>query len=274
MRLPRDEVTGRPGTGESVKKMHYCKMEERMNKYLALGCLVIMLCLSACGSGLAGNSSTAAPDVTEKTEAPIVTEPAAPPENPVQAAAETAAPAPEAPSQDANSGEEAGVVVQEEAVPVQAAEPPAPAVETPPVQEAGQNQESASGQFTGVMGTEFVIPDGFVQIDQIPNIGYQYTFWHPDYEIRIEVAEIAPGYLPEHALETDYDTASGNPNVTYLNKGENWFVQSGYNHEDEIFYIKESSVDGELKSFTITYPTAKREFGDSITAEFEKNCRF
>ena len=245
-----------------------------MNKYLALGCLIIMLCLSACGAGLAGNSSTAAPDVTEKTEAPIVTEPTAPPENPVQAAAETAAPAPEAPSQNANSGEEAGVVVQEEAVPVQAAEPPAPAVETPPVQEAGQNQESASGQFTGVMGTEFVVPDGFVQVDQIPNIGYQYTFWHPDYEIRIEVAEIAPGYLPEHALETDYDTASGNPNVTYLNKGENWFVQSGYNHEDEIFYIKESSVDGELKSFTITYPTAKREFGDSITAEFEKNCRF
>ena len=213
-----------------------------MNKYLALGCLVIMLCLSACGSGLAGNSSTAAPEVTEKTEVPVVTESTAPPENSVQAAVETAA--------------------------------PAPAVETPPVQEAGQNQESASGQFTGVMGTEFVIPDGFVQIDQIPNIGYQYTFWHPDYEIRIEVAEIAPGYLPEHALETDYDTASGNPNVTYLNKGENWFVQSGYNHEDEIFYIKESSVDGELKSFTITYPTAKREFGDSITAEFEKNCRF
>ena len=139
----------------------------------------------------------------------------------------------------------------------------------------GEKQQSASGSFTGVQGTEFVVPDGFVQLDERPNIGYQYTFRHPDYEIRIAVNEIAPGYIPEGAYETDYNIASKNPDVTYFNHGENWFVQSGYNNNgEEIFYAKECLTDRGLKTFWITYPTARREFGDPIAAEFEKNCRF
>ncbi len=97
------------------------------------------------------------------------------------------------------------------------------------------------------MGSEFMIPEGFIQLDESPSIGYQYTFWHPDQEIRIVVYEIAPGTIPEGA---------------YNNNGE------------EIFYSKESSTDNGLKTFWITYPTAKREYGDSITAEFEKHFRF
>ncbi len=138
-----------------------------------------------------------------------------------------------------------------------------------------QDQQSAIGSFTGVQGTEFIVPDGFIQLDESPSIGYQYTFWHPDYEIRIVVYEIAPGYIPEGAYETDYSIASRNPDVTYFNHGENWFVQSGYiNNGEEIFYSKESTTDRGLKTFWITYPTAKRGFGDSITADFENNCRF
>ena len=138
-----------------------------------------------------------------------------------------------------------------------------------------QNQESASGLFTGVMGTEFTVPEGFTQLDESPSIGYQYTFWHQEYEIRIVVYEIAPGDIPEEAYETDYNIAKNNPDVTYFNQGENWFAQSGYNNNgEEIFYSKESSTDSGLKSFWITYPTAKREFGDLITADFEANCSF
>ena len=119
------------------------------------------------------------------------------------------------------------------------------------------------------------MPEGFIQLDESPNIGYQYTFWHPEHEIRIVVNEITPGSIPEDAYETDCNIAANNPDVTYFNKGENWFVQSGYNNNgDEIFYSKESSTDTGLKSFWITYPTAKREFGDPISAEFEKNCHF
>ena len=140
---------------------------------------------------------------------------------------------------------------------------------------AGENQQSASGTFTGVQGTEFIVPDGFIRLDESPSIGYQYTFLHPDYEIRIVVYEIAPGYIPEGAYETDYSIASRNPDVTYFNHGENWFVQSGYNKNgEEIFYSKESMTDKGLKTFWISYPTARREIGDSIAAEFEKNCRF
>ena len=152
----------------------------------------------------------------------------------------------------------------------------APTVSVPaPVPTSNQNQESASGRFTGVMGSEFNVPEGFIQLDESPNIGYQYTFWHPDYEIRIVVYEIAPGYIPEGAYDTDYRIAKNNPNVTYFNEGENWFVQSGYDKNgEEIFYSKESSGESGLKTFWISYPTAKREFGDPITAEFEANFRF
>ena len=144
-----------------------------------------------------------------------------------------------------------------------------------PVQTSSPGQESVSGQFTGVVGTEFTVPEGFIQLDESPSIGYQYTFWHPDNEIRIVVYEIAPGYIPEGAYETDYNIAKRNPDVTYFNYGENWFVQSGYNHNgEEIFYSKESLTENGLKTFWISYPTAKREFGDPIAADFEKNCRF
>ena len=146
---------------------------------------------------------------------------------------------------------------------------------TAPKQTSSPGQESVSGQFTGVVGTEFTVPEGFIQLDESPNIGYQYTFWHPDYEIRIVVYEIAPGYIPEGAYETDFNIAKKNTDVTFFNNGENWFVQSGYNNNgEEIFYSKECSTDRGLKTFWITYPTAKREYGDPITAEFEKNCRF
>lgn len=163
------------------------------------------------------------------------------------------------------------------------AAPPAAAVEpvdspgSVPIsaQTSGEDQESATGRFTGVMGTVFVVPEGFIQLDESPSIGYQYTFWHPDYEIRIVVYEIAPGNIPEGAYETDYNIARNNPDVTYFNKGENWFVQSGYNHNgEEIFYSKESITDSGLKTFWINYPAIKREFGDPITAEFEASFRF
>ena len=159
----------------------------------------------------------------------------------------------------------------------EAAVTPAAALETPdtsapaPAETPGIDQKSASGRYTGVTGTEFVVPEGFIQLDEKPSIGYQYTFWHPDYEIRVVVYEIAPGYIPEGAYETDYNIARTNPDVTYFNK----FVQSGYNHDgEEIFYSKESTTERGLKTFWISYPTAKREFGDPITAEFEANCNF
>ena len=144
-----------------------------------------------------------------------------------------------------------------------------------PAQDPVQNQSSASERFKGVMGTAFVVPEGFIQLDEKPSIGYQYTFWHPDYEVRIVVYEIAPGYIPEGAYDTDFNIAKNNPDVTYFNNGEKWFVQSGFNNNGaEIFYSKESNTDSGLKTFWITYPTANREFGDRITSEFEASLSF
>ncbi len=213
-------------------------MEKQMKRVLAAGCLFALLFLTACGAGAREGNPPAVSEKPEETSAPSLSEPSAAPDNAAAQEAETAA------------GEETQ----------SAAEP---------------EQQSASGMFTGVAGTEFLVPEGFVQLDESPNIGYQYTFWHPDYEIRIVVYEIAPGYIPEGAYETDCSIASRDPDVSYFQKGENWFVQSGYRNDgQEIFYSKESMTDRGLKTFWISYPTAKREYGDPIAADFEKNCRF
>ena len=218
-------------------------MEKQRKRYIAIGCLFALLFLTACGAGSQAGNPTTVSDQPEETAAPVIIDPSAAPDNPA--------------AQDVGT----------------AAEETGPDESTHSV--SNQDQQTASGSFTGVMGTEFVVPEGFIRLDESPSIGYQYTFWHPDYEIRIVVYEIAPGYIPEGAYETDYNIAAKNPDVTYFDKGENWFVQSGYNQNgEEIFYSKESSTETGLKTFWISYPTANREFGDPIAADFEKNCRF
>jgi len=219
-------------------------MEKHMKRLFVISCLFTLLFLTACGTASHGKAPSAASNEPEETATPAVTEPSAPQENAVAQDSEPAVK--EEPGPDGNA---AG--------------------------EQNQTPQSASGSFTGAAGTVFVVPDGFIQLDESPSIGYQYTFWHPDYEIRIAVCEIAPGAIPEGAYETDCSIAANNSDVTYFKNGDNWFVQSGYNNNgEEIFYSKETLTDTGLKTFWITYPTAKREFGDAISAEFEKNCQF
>lgn len=235
---------------------------------LALSMTMLVGCGKS-GSAEVTAAPTAAPahagaaEPVASPEAVIAAEqqPAAPQEAPVPAA-QTAAPvsAPPAPA-----------VTPDTQVTVQ----PAPAASSAPVQTPAANQGAAGERFTGVMGSEFLVPEGFIQLDESPSIGYQYTFWHPEHEIRIVVYEIAPGYIPEGAYETDYQIAKSNPDVTYFNEGKNWFVQSGYNNNgEEIFYSKESTTDSGLKTFWISYPTAKREYGDAVTAAFEAGFSF
>ena len=231
-----------------------------------------MTMLVGCGRSGSAEVSTA------PTAAPVPTgaaEPAASPEAAIadeqQPAAPQEAPVPAAQTAAPVSAPPAPAVTPDTQVTVQ----PAPAASSVPVQTSAANQGAAGERFTGVMGSEFLVPEGFIQLDESPNIGYQYTFWHPEHEIRIVVYEIAPGYIPEGAYETDYQIAKSNPDVTYFNEGKNWFVQSGYNNNgEEIFYSKESTSDSGLKTFWISYPTAKREYGDAVTAAFEADFSF
>ncbi len=218
-------------------------MKIRTKHLSVLCCLFALLLLAACGANSQPDLPAAVIEMPAEAAAPVIADPAAPPEDPVQPAAEASVPEP---------GSDDGM---------QNAPDPEP--------------DSAAGSFTGVLGTEFIVPEGFVQLDEHPNIGYQYTFWHPEHEIRIVVYEIAPGYIPEGAYETDCSIAARNPDVTYFNSSENWFVQSGYNNGgEEIFYSKESITEHGLITFWISYPTAKRAFGDPVTAEFEKSFHF
>ena len=231
-----------------------------------------MTMLVGCGRSGSAEVSTA------PTAAPVPTgaaEPAASPEAVIadeqQPAAPQEAPVPATQTAAPVSAPPAPAVTPDTQVTVQ----PAPAASSAPVQTSAANQGAAGERFTGVMGSEFLVPEGFIQLDESPNIGYQYTFWHPEHEIRIVVYEIAPGYIPEGAYETDYQIAKSNPDVTYFNEGKNWFVQSGYNNNgEEIFYSKESTTDSGLKTFWISYPTAKREYGEAVTAAFEAGFSF
>ncbi len=239
--------------------------------------ILIVLALSVTmlvGCGKSGSAEVS----TAPTAAPVPTgaaEPAASPEAAIadeqQPAAPQEAPVPAAQTAAPVSAPPAPAVTPDTQVTVQ----PAPAASSAPVQTPAANQGAAGERFTGVMGSEFLVPEGFIQLDESPNIGYQYTFWHPEHEIRIVVYEIAPGYIPEGAYETDYQIAKSNPDVTYFNEGKNWFVQSGYNNNgEEIFYSKESTTDSGLKTFWISYPTAQSEFGDAVTAAFEAGFSF
>ena len=232
-----------------------------MKNKMYLTFLIMLAMLLPVGCGMNNSvKETTAPVVTPATAGSA--EPVASPENVIVHPENTVPPTAEPPAPETEP-------------PVQEPESPVPSAEAVPVQPSAQAQRAASGKFTGAQGTEFNVPEGFIQLDESPSIGYQYTFWHPDYDIRIVVYEIAPGYIPEGAYETDYNIAMKNPDVTYFNNGENWFVQSGYNNNgEEIFYSKECVTDSGLKTFWITYPTDKRQFGDPVTADFEKNCRF
>ena len=239
----------------------------------------ILIALALSMTMLVGCSRSGSAEVsTAPTAAPVPTgaaEPAASPEAAIadeqQPAAPQEAPVPAAQAAAPVSAPPSPAVTPDTQVTVQ----PAPAASSAPVQTSAANQGAAGERFTGVMGSEFLVPEGFIQLDESPNIGYQYTFWHPEHEIRIVVYEIAPGYIPEGAYETDYQIAKSNPDVTYFNEGKNWFVQSGYNNNvEEIFYSKESTTDSGLKTFWISYPTAKREYGDAVTAAFEADFSF
>lgn len=128
----------------------------------------------------------------------------------------------------------------------------------------------------GVMGTVFYVPTGFDRLDEEADIGYQYAYYRPDLDMRIEVHEIAPAYIPYGAIDVSYDSLADSPDVTYLTRGDNWFVASGYlKGGEQIFYYKYASENKtDLKYFEITYPTANRETCDGIVEQFEKNCEF
>ena len=101
-----------------------------MKNILSIGCLLIMLLLSACGLQSPGNNSAATPEVPEKTETPVMAEASVPPESSVAPVTETAAPEAEAPAQTPYAEPTVGLSTQKEVIPAQEAKTPAPAAVT------------------------------------------------------------------------------------------------------------------------------------------------
>ena len=157
----------------------------------------------------------------------------------------------------------------------------APALNAAEPEESYNNIQSSESRpdYTrteGAMGTVFYVPAGFDKLDERANIGYQYAYYQSDLDMRIEVHEIAPAYIPYAAIDTTYDSLAKSPDVTYLTRGSDWFVASGYLKDGaQIFYYKYASENkSDLKYFEITYPTASRDTCDAIVEQFEKTCSF
>ncbi len=85
----------------------------------------------------------------------------------------------------------------------------------------------------------------------------------------MSIHEIAPGYIPEGAYETDCNNARKNSDVTYFNKGENWFVQSGYNNNgEEIFLLQGVFNRKRIEDFPDYLPDSKKRIRRSDLSRF------
>ena len=84
-----------------------------------------------------------------------------------------------------------------------AATPTMPAVNSAPTKpedtKIGDDKQDEESQpdfmrVDGVMGTVFYVPGNFTRQNESADIGYQYVYYQPDLDMRIEVHEIAPDY--------------------------------------------------------------------------------
>lgn len=137
---------------------------------------------------------------------------------------------------------------------------PAPATDSAPA--------STATSFSGVMGSRFMVPAGFVQEDIQAAQGYLYSFFNANLDMTISVSEQTLLSLPA-TPEEDYAryVASYGDNITYSFQGEGRYVLSGYSG-DNIFY--RAVFYDEALSFEVyfLYPRSAASACDPIVEEF------
>lgn len=128
-------------------------------------------------------------------------------------------------------------------------------------------ESSAAGSFEGVMGSRFVVPEGFVQRSVRPAMGYLYSFYREDLDMELSVWECSQISVPTTA-EEDYNALCDSPDVevTYATQKGNKYVVSGYQGED-IFY--RVHYGGDIRySVSFTYPKANAASCNPIVDAF------
>ena len=147
-----------------------------------------------------------------------------------------------------------------------ALETSAPPEQEPELQPPAE-ESPAAGSFEGVMGSRFVVPEGFVQISVRPAMGYLYSFYREDLDMNLSVWECSQVFVPTTA-EEDCNALCDSPDVevTYATQKGNKYVVSGYQGED-IFY--RVHYGGDIRySVSFTYPKANAASCNPIVDAF------
>lgn len=135
------------------------------------------------------------------------------------------------------------------------------------------------GWFEGVMGSQFYVPEGFVQQDFTPALGYYYSFKNDELGMSISVHEMTFEMLgiDSSAMVDEYTSREADDSVTYATSGNNFYVVSGYydpERDATIYYSRVDYNDMFRYEVEFLYPNTWAEEGEEILLEFLKNYSF
>lgn len=161
--------------------------------------------------------------------------------------------------------------------PVNPAPPDEPDLDSEPPEPEGEGELFCGpGWFEGVMGSKFYVPEGFVQQDFTPALGYYYSFKNDELNMSISVHELTFEMLgiDSSAMVDEYTSREADDSVTYAASGDDFYVVSGYygpEGDATIYYSRVDYDDTFRYEVEFLYPNSQAKEGEEILLEFLKN---
>ncbi|MFP4298662.1 MAG: hypothetical protein ACLFT0_12480, partial [Spirulinaceae cyanobacterium] len=121
-----------------------------------------------------------------------------------------------------------------------------------------------------------IYPVDLLEIQEAPTNNDGRRFVAPDNRVEMVV------YGSHNSLERDLDELyqeylgreDANTEITYRDRGDNWFVVSGYdNNGDEVFYNKVVLQDGVIITLELRYDAALQSQFDPIVADISRSLQ-
>lgn len=140
-------------------------------------------------------------------------------------------------------------------------------------QEEAADSFCGPGWFYGVMGSQFYVPDGFIQQDAIPALGQYYVFENAELDMSISVQEAtyATFGFDSSEMADEYTSRKSGDSVTYAASGDNFYVVSGIYGSDSsatIYYNRVDYDEDFRYEVEFLYPASQAEECEEILLEF------
>ncbi len=124
-----------------------------------------------------------------------------------------------------------------------------------------------AGEHRGKLGSVFTIPEGFYDVSPKPtDQGYYYSYEHPEYGMRIQIAEYHEEKLPVSfhmqysVFHNLYKNDSSTRVFTDEDKGSEYVISGYLGSEEEYFYLKGmKKLDRNVVQITAQYPDGEHE---------------